>query len=211
LTTFSTDGFHSATKSTDTILPFTPIIVPAAYSQLRTPITHSAAQALNVVNGKSISAMIYLSSFHVPAPTQFSGVFKLFPRSNTDPVLANIVIDGLFPWILQPTHPSVKLKQWSRTWTHLQTDYLQMTNSTFTLQNHCTFWLSSIVQVIWTHCYDEWIHPNNFSWPQPGNKDPSPDNKCPLQKLELDNGSVRLQKNISRERRTLDIWKIGFH
>jgi hypothetical protein len=109
-------------------------------------------------------------------------LFKLVQRSNTDPVLANIVIDGLFHWFRQtpqtpqsisPTfdEPVIRqgqiewsqllLGQWSREWATLQTKYLQRTNSIFRSQNHGTFWLSSIIQLIWTHCYNDSIHRNN--------------------------------------------------
>jgi hypothetical protein len=112
-------------------------------------------------------------------------LFKLFQRSNTNPVLANIMIDGLFHWFRQtpqipqcisPTYDELIISQgqmgwsqlllgrWSREWATLQTKYLQRTNSIFTSQNHGTFWLSSIFQLICP------------SWPQPANQDTSPHN-----------------------------------
>jgi hypothetical protein len=99
-------------------------------------------------------------------------LFKLFQRSNSDPVLVNIVIDGLFHWLRQtpqsisPTcdelitsqgqigWSQLLLGRWSREWATLQTKYLQRTDSIFTSRNHGTLWLSSIFQLIWTHCYD---------------------------------------------------------
>jgi hypothetical protein len=104
-------------------------------------------------------------------------LFKLFQRFNTDPVLANIVIDELFHWFREtPQTPQsiydelsqgqigwsqLLLGRWSREWATLQSKYLQRTNSIFTSQNYGTFWLSSLIQLIWTGCYDEWINQNN--------------------------------------------------
>jgi hypothetical protein len=96
-------------------------------------------------------------------------LFKLFQRSNTDPVLANIVIDGISLWFRQtpqtpkstsPTYDELIISQgqigWSqlllgrcsREWAPLETDYLQRTDSIFTPRNHGTLWLSSIIQLI---------------------------------------------------------------
>jgi hypothetical protein len=82
-------------------------------------------------------------------------LFKLFQSSNTDPVLANIMIDGLFHWFRQtpqtpqsisPTYDELMISQgqigwsqlllgrWSREWATLQTKYYQRTNSIFTLK-----------------------------------------------------------------------------
>jgi hypothetical protein len=106
-------------------------------------------QALSVVDGKL---------------NLRNDLFKLVQRSNTDPVLANIVIDELFHWFRQtpqtpqsipPTYDEliicqgkIECSRWAHGWARLQTMYLQRTNSIFTAQNRGTFWLSSTIQLI---------------------------------------------------------------
>jgi hypothetical protein len=124
-------------------------------------------------------------TFRCPSPQRHrwqinlrNDLFKLFQRSNTDPVSANILIEGLFTDFAKPRNLSLPHMTSSssvndklggansssaggRVSGHLQTKYLQRTDSIFTPRNHGTLWLSSIIQQIWTYCCDEWINRNN--------------------------------------------------
>jgi hypothetical protein len=99
----------------------------------------------------------------------------------TDPVLADIVTEGLNHWFHQTPQPprpltptyadlitsqtnigwnQLLLGRWSIHWITLQSAYLQRNSIQFTPQNHSTGWLSSIIKLIWTHCHDEWLTRN---------------------------------------------------
>jgi hypothetical protein len=149
----STDGFQSANESTNTILLY------------HRP-CHSCIFPIEEFD----------HTFRCPSPQRRrwqtnirNDLFKLYQCSNTDPVLANIVIEELFhcfrqtpqtPQFISPTYDGLIISQgeirwshlllgrWPCEWAALQNDYLQRTNSIITSQNHGTFWLSSIIQLI---------------------------------------------------------------
>ena len=105
-------------------------------------------------------------------------LLQLFNRSNTNPVLADLLINGLHHWLREtpdppaspfPQYDSLVAAQssigwsqllfgrWSTLWIDHQHRYLKQHNIPLSPQNHGTGWSSRIIHLIWTHCYDEWI------------------------------------------------------
>jgi hypothetical protein len=81
-------------------------------------------------------------------------------------------------------------------------------------QNHGTLWLSSIIQLIWTHCYDEWINRHNaLHGHNQQTKLQARTFRAAITALTwpVDIGSMSLQKHISQDKRILDIWRTGLH
>ena len=108
-------------------------------------------------------------------------LFQLFDRSNTNPVLAELLINGLHHWLQETPYPpespypqydslvasqssigwnQMLFGRWSIRWTKHQYVYLQQNNISLTPQNHGPGWSSRIIILIWNHCYDAWITRN---------------------------------------------------
>jgi hypothetical protein len=98
--------------------------------------------------------------------------------TDTNPVLVELIMEGLYHWFNQtsypPTSPSTPyedlvtsqsnigwdqllLGRWSFHWVSHQSSYLHRTNTPHTHSNNGTKWLSAIIKLIWTHCRDEWL------------------------------------------------------
>jgi len=103
-------------------------------------------------------------------------------RMNTNPILVDLLIDGIHHWLHQTPDPPTPFSntyeplitsqthigwdqlifgRWSLLWQQLQQQHLQHHNIQQTPYNSGCAWTSAIITVIWTHCQDEWKHRNN--------------------------------------------------
>jgi hypothetical protein len=102
-------------------------------------------------------------------------------RSNTDPALVDLLINGLHHWFQNtpsapvPRHPRYEtlgehqssidwdqliFGRWSTLWATHQSSYLQRQKILPTPTNHGTGWTSRIITLIWTHCHNAWLDRN---------------------------------------------------
>jgi hypothetical protein len=108
-------------------------------------------------------------------------LLQLLDRSNTNPVLVDLLVTGLHHWFQDTPDPPVSpfpqydslvasqssigwnqmiFGRWSIRWTKHQYVYLQQNNIPLTQHNHGPGWSSRIITLIWNHCYDAWITRN---------------------------------------------------
>ena len=122
----------------------------------------------------------------LPRPEEWQFVLQqdslqLLDRSNTNPVLADLLVTGLHHWFQDTPDPPISpfpqydslvasqssigwiqmiFGRWSIRWTKHQYVYLQQNNIPLTPHNHGPGWSSRIINLIWNHCYDAWITRN---------------------------------------------------
>jgi ribonuclease HI len=105
-------------------------------------------------------------------------LLKHLDRTDSDPILTDLLIEKLHHWFQETeTPPTTRFDQyqqlvdsqtaigwdqlifgrWSQLWTHHQLEFLKRNNKPITNTNHGTGWASSIIQIIWSHCRDEWL------------------------------------------------------
>jgi hypothetical protein len=105
-------------------------------------------------------------------------ILKLHERRDMNPVLIDLIAEGLQHWLRETTNPpSTRFPQydqliesqsaigweqllfgrWSQLWAYHQLEFLKRNNQPITPTNHGDGWASQIITLIWSHCHDEWL------------------------------------------------------
>ena len=122
-----------------------------------------------------------------PARTSWQNTFrselrKQADKTDTDPVLLEILLEGVQRWFNQePFHMNryenryrdlfrsqrkigwlqLLHGRWSQDWRQLQDQYLCRTNKAKSKVNHGSAWVLGLIKVIWSQCYAAWLLRND--------------------------------------------------